>query len=630
MNYDPIMEPKYYLKASNLGATTSPQTANQLEQFTNLLNQGIVNVELAPIQPEIFDTIPDEHLREIKRLAELTGTKPSLHAPLIEPSGFSQQGWSETHRKENELQLINAIKRANLLDPNGNIPVTIHGANVFGAEWDKLVEEGYKQRYEKATEEEREMMPKVKHMPRMMAAVNQEDGKIVPLEYEEKYMIAQEKPEIWDPYKRLSSMNSTQWDQEKLKIMEYNNKIAELRERQLGLSAEMVSMIPHEEGLSPEEQAKVENLKREVSAIESHIGKINSLNNSQFNDMHNMIQRFGDEKDLNLKAYNKSVYPPIEKFVKDIEKRQDKLRIEEKEITRKEKIEEADRKRYDEIQQEKNNLSTQMIETITKDVANMPTPQIWTPVNEFAKIKASDTLSNAAFQAFKQIKDPNKMPIISVENSYPMMPLARADDLKEVIKNTREKFVDKLVKDGSVSKKEAEKIAEKVIGATWDVGHINMLRKGGYSEKEIVEESGKIAPYLKHLHITDNFGSNDTHLPPGMGNVPVNKILDALKKEGASPEKIRSIVEAGGFVQHFKESPFPYILEAMESPIYNMKGSPYWNKFRDVYSPYSMGYGDFLPSEHFKMYGSGFSGMPRELGGEVGGDKSRFAGAPNQ
>ena len=94
----------YRIPAGQLGATTSVQTANQIREVSNLLNQGIKAVEVSMIQPEVFEMIPDQHLKEINRLSKLTGTETSLHAPIIDPSGFTQQGWDEVYREEAENQ----------------------------------------------------------------------------------------------------------------------------------------------------------------------------------------------------------------------------------------------------------------------------------------------------------------------------------------------------------------------------------------------------------------------------------------------------------------------------------------------------------------------------------------------
>ncbi len=208
------------------------------------------------------------------------------------------------------------------------------------------------------------------------------------------------------------------------------------------------------------------------------------------------------------------------------------------------------------------------------------------------------------------------------------MPLSRAESLRKAIEDSREKFAEKLVEEKKVPKSQAKKVAEKLIGATWDIGHINMLRKFGYSDKDILEETKKIAPVVKHVHVTDNFGYEDSHLPPGMGNVPVKKIMEELEKRGYSG---KAIMEAGGFPRFFEESPQPYILEEMGSPLYSIETQPYWSEVRETYGRYHMGYGDILPKQHLDFYGAGFSTTPKELGGGAGSpERGRFASGEGQ
>ena len=154
-----------------------------------------------------------------------------------------------------------------------------------------------------------------------------------------------------------------------------------------------------------------------------------------------------------------------------------------------------------------------------------------------------------------------------------------------------------------------------------------MLRKTGFNEKDLIEETKKIAPLVKHVHLTDNFGYSDSHLAPGMGNVPIKKILKELEKTGRLDE-MRKIVEAGGFVQHFKQSPHSWTLQAMGSPIYGMKEGPSWNHSVVPSGGYFGGYGTLNPQQHHSIYGAGFTTMPVELGGQMQGGQSRFDGAP--
>ena len=52
----------------------------------------------------------------------------------------------------------------------------------------------------------------------------------------------------------------------------------------------------------------------------------------------------------------------------------------------------------------------------------------------------------------------------------------------------RKKFEDLAVKEKHISKEEAKRISEKLIGATWDLGHMNMLRKAGYEGEELKQK----------------------------------------------------------------------------------------------------------------------------------------------
>ena len=114
------------------------------------------------------------------------------------------------------------------------------------------------------------------------------------------------------------------------------------------------------------------------------------------------------------------------------------------------------------------------------------------------------------------------------------------------------------------------------------------------------------------------FGYSDSHLPPGMGNVPFKEILEKLEKKG-DMEGVRKIVEAGGWVQHFQTSPLSYTLEGMGSPIYSEGVGPYWNQAVGLYQGYFGGGGNFLPNINYETFGAGFSQLPAELGGQRGG-----------
>jgi len=112
-----LNEEFFQRRASKLGSPTSPMTPKQLEEMSKRLNEGLKNVEIGAIQPETFDTIPKEHFQEVRRLAKLTDTNMSMHAPIVDPAGFqqSQDGagvWSEQLRKNTVNQISSFFDRA--------------------------------------------------------------------------------------------------------------------------------------------------------------------------------------------------------------------------------------------------------------------------------------------------------------------------------------------------------------------------------------------------------------------------------------------------------------------------------------------------------------------------------------
>jgi hypothetical protein len=124
----------YRVPAGQLGGTTSVQTANQLREVSNLLNQGFKVTEVSVVQADVFEMMPEDHLKEIHRLNKLTGAESTLHAPVIDPSGFTDQGWSEDNREVAERQFKEFLKRSHDLNPKGNVPVTIHSSQIPGSE----------------------------------------------------------------------------------------------------------------------------------------------------------------------------------------------------------------------------------------------------------------------------------------------------------------------------------------------------------------------------------------------------------------------------------------------------------------------------------------------------------------
>lgn len=70
------------------------------------------------------------------------------------------------------------------------------------------------------------------------------------------------------------------------------------------------------------------------------------------------------------------------------------------------------------------------------------------------------------------------------------------------------------------------------LGITFDIGHAYLARRREGSkvpEKEIAEAIKKAGGDLVHIHIHDNKGLRDDHLPPGDGNIDFKPIVSTLK-----------------------------------------------------------------------------------------------------
>jgi hypothetical protein len=120
------------------------------------------------------------------------------------------------------------------------------------------------------------------------------------------------------------------------------------------------------------------------------------------------------------------------------------------------------------------------------------------------------------------------------------------------------------------SKAEAKKIAEDHIKATFDIGHANIWRKYfDGDDKEFkswmgheVEKLTK-AGIIGHVHVSDNFGYNDEHLPPGYGNAPIKEFLTHMNKSGFDKE---FIVEPA----HHDIGALHSGMEFLQTPIYRI------------------------------------------------------------
>ncbi len=569
----------YHVPASAIGAPTKPDTANQIAQVNMLVNQGIIPIEVGVLRPEVFDQIPKQLFKEINRKAKLAGAEISVHAPIIEASGITEQGYDEGMRKTAEEQLKQVVERTSPLNEKGGMIITIHGAGAIpGVEYVKT---------EKGKKEEK------------IVVVNRETGKITTvLQEEEKFYPGEEKiKNVLTPRDELEALNNTEWSNSISQISHYKENADRLIEENFRfIPRELIDKIMQ----SPEkERAKLMNMLtptqiqayNNIFHAQTYLDDVRQSVNSLFNKAYKTAKMDKDKRTL-------------EKLNKLAEQYKEELK-----------------KAY----ASPSEFIPQLSNALQNLIAGLSSiqPKLYAPVEEYAIDRSSETFSNVALHAYKKYKD--KAPVISIENMFPGMAFSYGKELNDLIIKSKEKFVEKAVSQGIMSESEAKKYADKVIGVTFDMGHLNIMRKKGFEKEDILKEINEIAKHIKHVHVTDNFGYSDSHLPPGMGNVPVKEILEKLEQEGI---EVKKIVEAGGFVQHFGISPFPYALESLGANMFATGQEPYWNQKLGLYQGYTGGFGMMLPQANYAMFGAGFSQLPIELGGNVPGTGSRMSGKP--
>jgi len=630
----------YRMSAANLGFPGSPQSANQVQDVINAIKHGTKTFEVTMLQPDVAEGIPRQHFEEMRALMKLTGVKPSVHGPLIDAAGFGERGWEgDEGRADNERRLFNAIEQAQRLDPSGKLPFVVHAANgAPGTEW-RPGDEGLG--------EERFIMQK-------SVAINRETGAAAPIKREYKFRL--ESPEtltrggeyviengqrvfreikgrqagvLFDAEGTVSSINNGEWANKLTEVAQMTKHAGEL------IGGAPMNLGEYENGLIVEGTTRIvapdkdTGKLKEIGRLDPETGQVGAYNKIRDaglfmeNAQLSFVGAFGQAYKYGTSEQKKEL--------EDLSKRysEDSGKIIDRPIS----IGGGERgvdlfapvKQYE--------LLTRALNDLQK-ITGKQAPQVYQLGEEFAMEKAAETFGNLAAKSYDKFKE--KAPVLAIENMMQGgFAFSRAEDMKKLVEMSRNNFVEHLV-EGGKNKKEAEKLAREKLGVTWDVGHLNLLRKTGFTEKDIVEQtkiiSGTDKPggdksMVKHVHLTDNFGYADTHLVPGMGNVPMKAILEELEKTGRFDE-MRKITEAGGMIQHFKKLPHSMTLAAFGSGIYGMKNGPTWGAAMDMQGSYFGGYGMINPSTHHSYFGAGFTTMPVELGGQQVGGGSRFGGTP--
>ena len=330
-----------YFSAGSLGVTTKPQTANQIQEISRVLSTGAKNVEMSVIQPEIFESIPKQQLKEINRLSKLTGVDVSVHGSLIEPSGLTREGFTESEREAAERQMLNVIEKSHEINPDGNVPVTFHSSVVLPGR----------------------VKPKgAEELPETLV-INTETGGINRVPLKERHL-EENKPDI---NREINRLNEESWHENL---------------NHIGYAAERASELISDSGflaLAKEAEEKAGQLitpQEKRSEQVFNIGK-NYLESS-----------YSEFKNLYDIAYNNA--RPEEKDVLDELKRKVKEKVSQIEANPK------DRKNLVIIQD--------VIQEGLKTLSDISAPKIYKQLEQFTQDKTSTTFANVAYDSWKKFK----------------------------------------------------------------------------------------------------------------------------------------------------------------------------------------------------------------------------------
>lgn len=72
------------------------------------------------------------------------------------------------------------------------------------------------------------------------------------------------------------------------------------------------------------------------------------------------------------------------------------------------------------------------------------------------------------------------------------------------------------------------------IGLCFDIGHWHSLARGAMRQ-DLDRWLDVLGPWIRHLHVHDNFGRDDEHLGPGMGRIDFYRFFQGLADRGVEP-----------------------------------------------------------------------------------------------
>ncbi|RJQ15810.1 sugar phosphate isomerase/epimerase [Candidatus Woesearchaeota archaeon] len=239
------------------------------------------------------------------------------------------------------------------------------------------------------------------------------------------------------------------------------------------------------------------------------------------------------------------------------------------------------------------------------------------PIKDVGLPRTYETIARAAMTAMKYTeKNKDKLDeaiYVAPENFMPQQFGSHPDEIREIIKGSRQEMVKRLMHEG-MDKTSAEEKAKTHIKATIDIGHFNLWRshfepKDGESIEDrdkrfntwVIEQTSKLAKegIIGHVHLTDNFGYDDEHITPGQGNAPIKEFIAEMEKAGLND----FIIEPGSFNG---DTSMHETWNMLNSSVYQFERLPGFSGFHEkhfgYHAPPNYIVGAYAPSNEWKLW----------------------------
>lgn len=453
------------------------------------------------------EEISKEEREELRDLTKLNEIEMSTHADpnLIGFSGMGERGFDERIRKHSIDEVKKVVDFAAETANKGAI--VIHTG-----EWYRPVSE------HKKFEEYKNKDPNKDDTVFLLA--NQEDGSVKMLRKDMKFQV----PEI----ETVNGQQTYKRENGSFKLKEYTWQDAEKEAKEKNEDA---GKIFYRKMIEPE----INRMKGEAKRYIAHIDELQTKLSKEIPEEEKKIK----ETLAKIKEDN-----TIDNQTKDHILKESK-----------EKLSYLKNSEYN-IQREIEGYREQAISLQRQAEYNEKELNNFKPVHNYGIQKTADSIAELGIYAMKKSKGKQEKLYISPENLSPENGYgSHPDELREIIKTSRKRMENQLVKDYGYNQKEAAKRSEEHIKATFDIAHANIWRKyfkGSDEEfnKWVVGEAKKLAEegVVGHIHLSDNLGYSDSHLSLGEGNAPLREFVKEMKKAG-----INEFISEGG-ASNFEEN----------------------------------------------------------------------------